>query len=304
MLSVKNLFFEYPNKIALNDVSFDISAGSITALVGPNGAGKTTLMRCIAGLETPYSGEVKLGEIDVINNPKLAHAEIGYLSDFFGVYEDLSIEKCLTFSANIRGIPADKTPARITEVAAMLGLADRMKEQAGGLSRGLRQRLGIAQAIIHSPKLLILDEPASGLDPEARINLSHLMLDLKKLGMTIIVSSHILSELEDYSDEMIVIKESKLIGRESLDQPDKAATRIISVKYLGDKNHSPEFANCKIISSKQNELEIEFSGSEKEQAELLAYLIKQKIEVVEFLVREKKMQDFYIDLAFKEKGNA
>jgi ABC-2 type transport system ATP-binding protein len=128
MLKVDNLFFEYPKKRALSDVTFQIEKGSITALVGPNGAGKTTLLRCIAGLETPFSGRINLDGIDVIESPKLAHQKIGYLSDFFGVYEHLTIEQCLIYSASIRTIKDADIKAEILRVAKLLGIESRLGE--------------------------------------------------------------------------------------------------------------------------------------------------------------------------------
>lgn len=196
VIDVSNLSFSYHGKTVLKDVSFKVPKNSVVALVGPNGAGKTTLMRCIVGLHAPISGTVRVNGIDVFENPRAVHRKIGYLSDFFGVYEQLTVKQCLLHAAGSQNIPADIRQKRMLDVAGKLDLLDRLDEKSYGLSRGYRQRLGIGLAIMHKPEILILDEPASGMDPEARINLSELIRDLKNDGLTILVSSHILAELK------------------------------------------------------------------------------------------------------------
>ena len=192
---VAGLRFEYPGVRALDDVTFSLARGSVTALVGPNGAGKSTLLRCMAGLDAPVVGAIRIDGVDVLESPREAHRKLGYLSDFFGVYAALTVRQCLAHAAAIHG---DRdAPLDVERTAARLGLADRLDAAAGTLSRGLRQRLAIGQAIIHSPRLLLLDEPAAGLDPEARAALAALFRDLRSDGMTLVVSSHILSELEE-----------------------------------------------------------------------------------------------------------
>lgn len=202
---VQDLVYEYPDKRALHGVSCQIERGSITAMVGPNGAGKTTMLRCLAALDDPFSGRVVIDGLETTRDPRAVHHRLGYLADLFGLYDDLSVARCLQHAAAMHNLPAADIPGRVKETAAQLGLDDRLDQKAGTLSRGLRQRLAIAQTIIHRPSLLLLDEPASGLDPEARQSLSALMLTLRDQGMTLIVSSHILAELEDYSTHLLIM---------------------------------------------------------------------------------------------------
>ena len=161
MIEVENLVFDYPSKRALRGVSFSVAAGSITALVGPNGAGKTTLMRCLAGLETPVLGRAVIDGLDVHEHPRDCHRRMGYLSDFFGLYDTLTVEQCLRYRAGAQGLPAASHGVLIEKAAARTGIADRLNQKAGELSRGLRQRVAIAQAILHEPAIILLDEPAS-----------------------------------------------------------------------------------------------------------------------------------------------
>ena len=216
MIKVDNLTFDYQDKRALNNVSFEIQEGSITALVGPNGSGKTTLLRCLAALSKPLTGKIEINGLDVSANPREAHLQIGYLQDIFGLYDQLTVMQSLNFIAYNQMILDNDIDASIKLAAERAEVEDFKDRKISTLSRGMRQRVGIAQAIIHKPKVLLLDEPASGLDPEARYSLSKLLVELSKKGMTIIVSSHILAELEDYSTEMLVIQDGQILEQHSL----------------------------------------------------------------------------------------
>jgi ABC-2 type transport system ATP-binding protein len=216
VIRVEGVVFDYPTQRALFGVSFDVQAGSVTALVGPNGAGKTTLMRCIAALETPFAGGVLIDGRDVHENPRESHRSLGYLSDFFGLYDDLTVRQCLRHAAAMHGLAGGEERAAVERAVELLDLRDLIAKKAGEMSRGQRQRLGIAQAIIHDPRIVLLDEPASGLDPLARQALSALLLRLSDQGMTLMVSSHILAELEDYSSHVLVLDRGRLVDHRAL----------------------------------------------------------------------------------------
>ncbi len=215
-ITVSGVTYIYPGTRALDNVSFDIPRASVTALVGPNGAGKTTLLRCIAGLDRPLSGEIRVAGIDVMEEPRLAHERMGYLSDFFGLYDELTVRQSLTHAASGNGVSEAKLATTVTQTAVRLDLADRLEQRCAALSRGLRQRVAIGQAIAHAPNVLLLDEPASGLDPEARHSLAGLFTRLKNEGMTLIVSSHILAELDEYSTHMLVLRGGQVIEHRPL----------------------------------------------------------------------------------------
>jgi len=212
MIEVKDVVYDYPSARALHGVSFKVEAGAVLAMVGPNGAGKTTLLRCMAALDNPTDGTITIGGLDTREDPRGVHGAIGYLPDFFGLYEDLSVRRALTYAARSRGVGEHETAAAVEEAAARVQLSDRLEARAGELSRGLKQRLAIGQTIVHKPRVLLLDEPAAGLDPEARRALSDLILRLAREGMTVIVSSHILAELEDYSTQMLMIRDGRVAG--------------------------------------------------------------------------------------------
>jgi ABC-2 type transport system ATP-binding protein len=224
-ITVADLTFEYPGVRALDRVGFTIPRGSITALVGPNGAGKTTLLRCIAGLELPLSGRIRVDGVDVLDEPRACHRRVGYLSDSFGLYDALTVRQCLHYAAEANGVAPAGVARAVEDTAAKLGLSERLAQRAGELSRGLRQRVAIGQAIIHHPGLVLLDEPAAGLDPEARHALSGLFRLLRNEGMTLLVSSHILAELAEYSTDMLVLKAGHVVDQQSITRaPEEAAS--------------------------------------------------------------------------------
>lgn len=211
-LAVSRLTVRRGGRTLLDGVSAAFPAGAFVAVVGPNGAGKSTLMRCIAALDRPTGGRITVAGLDTEAEPRGVHAALGYLPDFFGLYDELSVRRSLIYAARSRGVPAGDADAAALRAAERVALTDRLETRAGELSRGLRQRLAIAQTIVHEPRVLLLDEPAAGLDPEARRSLSDLMRSLAAGGMTILVSSHILAELEDYCTEMLMIRDGRVAG--------------------------------------------------------------------------------------------
>ena len=198
MINIQNLQFYYENKQVLYDINLQLDSNTITGLIGPNGAGKSTLMRCISGLEIPQQGSVLLDNQPILDNPRQSYTKIGYLPDIFGLSENLTVLQCWTYAASARGIQDEQLKDTLISTAKLLNLTDKLNDKVAHLSRGQKQRVGIGQVIIHRPKLLILDEPASGLDPEARYELSQLFKQLRDEGMTLLISSHILSELDEY----------------------------------------------------------------------------------------------------------
>ena len=293
MIEIQGLVFEYPGHRALHGVSLTIADKAITALVGPNGAGKTTLLRCLAALETPYAGAVTIDGLDTREAPRAIHARLGYLPDFFGLYDALSVRRCLHYAARAHGIAAGQAAAAARDAAARVGLTDRMEQAAGALSRGLRQRLAIAQAIVHAPKVLLLDEPAAGLDPQARRDLSQLLLSLRDGGMTLVVSSHILAELEDYSDRMVIVDHGRIAGGESIALKGAARLRI---KLAAPRAGLKDFLagqGARIENAGDAQALVALEGGAAERAALLAALVSAGFAVSEFSEDAKALEDVY-----------
>lgn len=216
LIDVVGLTFDYPGFRALNGVTVSLNAGTVTALVGPNGAGKTTFLRCLAALETPLSGTVRVAGLDVYESPREAHRLMGYLSDNFGLYSDLTVGQGLEYAARSQGLARSAVAQAVRTTAQRMGLATKLNNAASTLSRGQRQRLAIGQAIIHAPQVLLLDEPASGLDPEARSSLAQVFKTLQAQGMTLLVSSHILAELDEYSTHMLALDGGRVLEHRAL----------------------------------------------------------------------------------------
>lgn len=296
MFKVKDLNFYYPSHQALKDLSFEIPKNSITALVGPNGAGKTTLMKCLAGIEQPFSGSIHIGGIDVVEEPRRAHTAMGFLPDFLGLYDDLTVAQSLEFFASAHQVTgADKL---IAEVLERLNLSDKREANVAELSRGMRQRLALGQALIFQPKMLILDEPASGLDPEARYALGQLFLQLKKEGMTLLVSSHILAELGEYADHMLVLRDGQLMDHRALGKASSHKEVFVKLSKALSKTAREaleKHAAIEKVRGTGTKIHLDVDTKVKLDA-LLVDLIKMKLPVVGFGEVQANIQDDYLKI--------
>ena len=301
IIRVENLVFEYPTARALHGVSLAVPAGAIAALVGPNGAGKTTLLRCLAALDPPFSGHVTVSGLDVTLHPRDVHRRLGYLPDFYGLYDELTVEQCLLFAARSRGITPVEADTAAQETAALVDLSDRLDAKAETLSRGLRQRLAIGQAIVHRPEVVLLDEPASGLDPEARRRLSALCRRLQGEGMTLVVSSHILAELEDYCSHMIVMDEGRIVGTGAVTADAVAPEADIRVR-IGVAGPEPKLRaflaqvdGVRVLEVEDTAALITMPAGVEGRAALLAQLMTEGFAIAEFAVERKRLEDAYFE---------
>jgi ABC-2 type transport system ATP-binding protein len=197
MIAVEALHKRFGSHVGLDEVDFSVPKGEIFGFVGPNGAGKTTTIRILATLATPDAGDATIGGIPVTEDPDGVRELIGYMPDFFGVYDRLTSEEYLEFYASCHGVARPRRRKVARELLELVDLGDRAGDQVDTLSRGMKQRLCLARSLVHDPQVLLLDEPASGLDPRARIEMRELIRELRRMGKTILVSSHILPELEE-----------------------------------------------------------------------------------------------------------
>ncbi len=298
MIEASAVSYEYPGKRALDAVSFSLPPRSITALVGPNGAGKTTLLRCLAGLDEPYSGAIRVAGIELAQQPREAHRRIGFLPDHFGLYAELSAWQCLHYAGRSRGLDGAALERRLQDVAEQVGLLDRLREKAGALSRGQRQRLAIAQAIIHLPQVLLLDEPASGLDPESRAALSGLMRALSAGGMTLVVSSHILAELEEYCSGMLILQDGRVVEHRELAHVPLVQQRRVRLRLA---RGTPELEQALrdlavqgFFAPSEREAQFSFAGDDAALAALLRELLARGLPVCELGCEQLSLQDVYL----------
>ncbi|HEV3117093.1 MAG TPA: ABC transporter ATP-binding protein [Gemmataceae bacterium] len=212
MIEVRHLRHEYDKTIALENLQLTIPEGEVYGLIGPNGAGKTTLIRVLATLLEPTYGEVRIAGIDVLKEPLRVHPLIGYMSDFFSLYENMLVWEYLDHFARCYGIARQRRDRLIDEVLQLVSLDVRRDAEIKTLSRGMRQRLCFAKTLIHEPKVLLLDEPASGLDPAGRLEFRELLKQLHAMGRTVLISSHILTEMADFCTSIGIMEQGRLLA--------------------------------------------------------------------------------------------
>ena len=213
MIEIKHLRKEYKDKPepAVKDLTLELEQGDIFGFIGPNGAGKTTTIKMLATLLIPTAGSATVNGIDVVKHPEQIRSIVGYMPDFFGVYDDIKVWEYLDFFAAAYRIPKDRRPQIIDDVLALTDLTVKKDSYVEALSRGMKQRLCLAKTLVHDPKVMLLDEPASGLDPRARIEIRELLKELQSMGKTIIVSSHILPEMEEFCNKVGIIERGEMI---------------------------------------------------------------------------------------------
>lgn len=217
LVEVEGLWVRYGKVTAVRDLSFSIPEGEVFGYIGPNGAGKTTTIRVLATLLTPAKGTARIGGIDVTRDPRRIRQRIGYMPDFFGVYEDLTVSEYLHFFAAAYKLELQRQRSVVRDVLALTDLTQKQGMPVDSLSRGMKQRLGLARVLLHDPDVLLLDEPASGLDPRARIEIRELLKELRRMGKTILVSSNILQELAQICTRIGIIEAGQMVAEGSLE---------------------------------------------------------------------------------------
>jgi ABC-2 type transport system ATP-binding protein len=213
---VRDLYVNYGKFEAVKGISLNIPKGEVFGFIGPNGAGKSSTIRVLATLQSKFRGSAMVGGLDVLSQPQQVRERIGYMPDFFGVYEDLTALEYLHFFAAAYRLPAQKRRSIIDDVLALTDLTHKASSPVDGLSRGMKQRLALARVLLHDPELLLLDEPASGLDPRARIEVRELLIALRDMGKTILISSHILHELSQLCTRIGIIEAGQMVAEGSL----------------------------------------------------------------------------------------
>lgn len=231
-VKIHKLWVRYGKLDAVKGISFDIPRGEVFGFIGPNGAGKSSTIKVLATLMKPTAGSAKIGGANVLDDPRAIRRRIGYVPDFFGVYEDLTVNEYLHFFAASYRLDRSTRKRVVDDVLQLTDLTHKITDQVDALSRGMKQRLSLARVLLHDPDLLLLDEPASGLDPRARIEIRELLKELKNMGKTILISSHILHELSHLCTRIGIIEQGKLIAEGSLDDlyGQLALRRVIHVQ--------------------------------------------------------------------------
>ncbi|MBI4215113.1 MAG: ATP-binding cassette domain-containing protein [Parcubacteria group bacterium] len=308
MIAVKELTKNYGGAAAVDQVSFEIRKGEIVGLLGPNGAGKTTTMRMLTGYLPPTNGEIKIGGLDASQNPIKVREKIGYLPENNPVYAEMSVVEYLGFAGEMRHLPKTKIRERTRKVLKDCGLSDKAYEDIGRLSKGYRQRVGLAQALLSDPEVLILDEPTVGLDPNQIVEIREL---IKKAGKekTVLLSSHILAEVEATCDRVLIIHKGKIAAEgtpaELRARASGQSKIILKVEIKPDRDLSAALAEVPGITGKRSiksheagveVLELDIEAGRDARKELVNFLFKNGFQLLEISRQELKLEDIFSQL--------
>ncbi len=336
LVETNNLTKRYGTNLALDHLTLQIPDGAIFGFIGPNGAGKTTTMRILTTLLQPTSGEAHVAGIPVTKDPRSVRRMIGFMPDFFGVYENMKSWEYLDFFGRAYGVPSGRRAASIGELLELVDLSHKRNDNVMALSRGMKQRLSLARTMMHDPRLLILDEPASGLDPRARIELRELLKELRTLGKTIMISSHILTELAEMCTHIAIIEQGKLLASGDVDTilrslqphvtleirvfhdvdraeqvlrglPDVLAVRRTDVQPHDEEGHSDMQQNGEdgsavvdvappLTRREASTLLVDFAGDESGMGDLLARLVGAGIAVTRFAEQRNDLEDIFMQV--------
>lgn len=300
MLKIENLTKKYGKFIAVDDLSLEIREGEIFGFVGPNGAGKTTTMKMITTLLKADAGKIYIDGVELSDDLKGVRERIGYMPDFFGVYDNLKAGEYLEFYGDVAAISKEKRDTIIDDMLSLVDLTHKKDAYVDALSRGMKQRLCLARSLIHNPKLLILDEPASGMDPRARVQMKEILRELKKMGKTIIISSHILSELSELCDSIGIIEHGKIVATGSVEEIMRKATKgnFIKIKILDGLERAvillKEEPLVKDVFVNENIIEIAFEGQECDTTKIIKNLMDNDIGVTSFHPIEGNLEEIFM----------
>jgi ABC-2 type transport system ATP-binding protein len=308
----RGLVKRYNGTLALAGLDLDIAEGEIFGLVGPNGAGKTTSLRILATLLVPDGGDAEIAGASIRRNPNDARRVLGFMPDVFGVYDDMKVWEYLDFFARCYGIPADRRRRMIGDLLELVDLGPKRDSYVQALSRGMQQRLCLAHALVHDPAVLLLDEPASGLDPRARVELRELLRELRTLGKTILISSHILPELEELCTSVAIIDRGQLLahGRVAEIEQRLRVGAVYRVRTLAEDDAlggaRDWFAGRSGVAAAQvlqdGTLEVGFHGDDEAAAQLLTDAVGSGLRIVSFARAASDLEELFLQVTSPSLG--
>jgi len=302
MIKVEGVSKYYRSFPAVDDISFEIGRGEVFGFIGPNGAGKTTTIKMLATLMLPTEGKLTVGGFDVERQPYEVRRLIGYMPDSFGVYEDLLVWEYLDYFAALYHLGPEQRKRSISDVLELTDLSAKRTSQVMSLSRGMKQRLCLAKTLLHDPEVLLLDEPASGLDPHARIEIRELIRELCRMGKTVLVSSHILTELADFCTSIGIIEAGHLLAAGRIDDitAKLAGNVILEITVKGDPGPALEALGerpeIKRTTSDGRVIRAEFTGRAEDVDELLEYLVGRGVRLLGFVRSEADLEDIFLKI--------
>jgi len=308
MITVQGLTKVYGSRTALDAVSFEVPRGEIFGFVGPNGAGKTTTLRILAALLEPTAGRAFVDGADVIEHPDLVHDRLGYMPDFFGVYDQLTAAEYLDFYAACYRIPKARRKKIAADLLELVGLTDRRDQSVDTLSRGLKQRLCLARALVHDPAVLLLDEPASGLDPRARVEMREILKELQKMGKTIVISSHILPELTELCTMVGIIDQGRMRATGPVQDVIRQLTsgRRLRIMVLGQRDEAvatlKALPSIRTVDMINGAIEVQYEGDDATAASILQALTAAAIRVSGFNQLDGGLEDAFLKATSEDLG--
>ncbi|HET6327895.1 MAG TPA: ABC transporter ATP-binding protein [Planctomycetaceae bacterium] len=278
MVDIRNLWVKYGNFVAVRGISFVIPRGEVFGFIGPNGAGKSSTIRILATLQQPSAGYVRVDGVEVRQDPMKIRRKIGYMPDSFGLYEGLTVREYLHFFAAAYDTGEDRRDRLVDDVLTLTDLKHKIDTQVDGLSRGMKQRLGLARVLLHDPELLLLDEPASGLDPRARIEVREILKELSRMGKTILISSHILHELSQFCTRIGILEAGRLMTEGSLEEIYQrlGLMQLVHVQVLGTTDelaaHLRQIAGVEAVDVQSDRLSIRVRAESLPPEDLLDHI--------------------------------
>ncbi|RNC81917.1 MAG: ABC transporter ATP-binding protein [Phycisphaera sp.] len=306
MIETREIRVDYGEVTAVSDLTFSVGTGEIFGLIGPNGAGKTSLIKVLATLGEPTYGAASIAGFDVIQQRTQARHRIGYMPDLAPVFKDLRCWEFLDLFAASYSVPHSQRRSRISKALELVNLTAKRNAMAGTLSRGMTQRLVLAKTLLHDPDVLLLDEPASGLDPMARIDLRNLLKDLAERGKTVLISSHILDDLDKYCTSIGIMEKGRLVTAGKIDElVDQLNTqRAFTVETLGQGNEAADALlasdQVDVISESKDHCEFHTTLDEKGTADLLAVLVTSGVRVTAFYEQQRGIEELMIRSGARE----
>jgi ABC-2 type transport system ATP-binding protein len=312
ILRTEGLVKRYDGTLAVAGVDLSVEAGEIFGLVGPNGAGKTTILRMLATLLRPSAGEAEIAGWSVTRNPDQVRGVIGFMPDVFGVYDDMKVWEYLDFFARCYGIPAAGRRRMIGDLLELVDLGDKRDQYVQTLSRGMQQRLCLAHALVHDPEILLLDEPASGLDPRARVELRELLRELRSLGKTILISSHILPELEELCTSVAIVDRGQVLAQGRVSDIERRLRfgAVLRVRLIADREDleaardrfaaDPEVASAAILED--GTIELGFRGDDAASARLLADSVRAGLPIASFARAASDLEELFLQVTAPDRA--
>jgi ABC-2 type transport system ATP-binding protein len=310
IVRAEGLVKRYDGTLAVAGLDLNVDEGEIFGLVGPNGAGKTTILRILATLLAPTNGEAEICGLSVRRNPAGVRHVIGFMPDVFGVYDDMKVWEYLDFFGRCYGIPAARRRQMIGDLLDLVDLADKRDAYVQGLSRGMQQRLCLAHTLVHDPQVLLLDEPASGLDPRARVELRELIRELRSLGKTVVISSHILPELEELCTSVAIVDRGQVLAQGKVADIERRLRTgaVLRIRVLGDLSEidtaRDHFAGQPLVASAavldDGTIEIGFRGDDEASAGLLSGAIAAGIRVASFGRAASDLEELFLQVTARD----